>query len=107
MSAYTGKPRPEWQRPIADVQAGIISGIACWHVDRLTRTPRELEDAIDLADRHGVELASATGEIDLSTPTGRLVARMLGAAARHGSEHKAERQRRERIQAAHRPASRT
>ena len=74
--------------------------IACWHVDRLTRAPRELEDVIDLADRHGVELATCTGEIDLATPTGRLVARMLGAAARHESEHKAERQRRQARQAA-------
>jgi hypothetical protein len=62
--------------------------------------PRELEDVIDLADRHGVELATVTGEIDLSSPTGRLVARMLGAAARHEAEHKAERQKRQRRQSA-------
>ena len=34
---------------------------------------------IDLVDRRGVELATVTGEIDLATPTGRLIARMLGA----------------------------
>ena len=71
-----------------------------WHVDRLTRSPRELEDVIDLADKHGLELATVTGEVDLSNPTGRLVARMLGAAARHEAEHKAERQKRQRRQAA-------
>ncbi|WP_276322863.1 hypothetical protein [Streptomyces sp. F001] len=37
-----------------------------WHVDRLTRSPRELEDVIDLADRQGVELATVSGEIDRS-----------------------------------------
>lgn len=74
--------------------------MAVWHVDRLTRSPRELEDVIDLADRHGVELATVSGEIDLATPTGRMVARMLGAAARHEAEHKAERQKRQRRQAA-------
>jgi site-specific DNA recombinase len=100
VSAYTRKPRPEWTRLSADIRAGVITGIACWHVDRLTRSPRELEDVIDLAERNGVELGTATGEIDLSTPTGRLIARTLGAAARHESEHKAERQRRERRQAA-------
>ncbi|MCI0689919.1 MAG: recombinase family protein, partial [Sporichthyaceae bacterium] len=72
----------------------------CWHVDRLTRSPRELEDVIDLADRLGVELATVTGEIDLSSVTGRLVARMLGAAARHETEHKSERQRRKARQVA-------
>jgi hypothetical protein len=45
-------------------------------------------------------LATVTGEIDLSSPTGRLIARMLGAAARHEAEHKAERQKRQRRQAA-------
>jgi site-specific DNA recombinase len=100
VSAYSGKRRPEWERLNADVIAGHVDAIACWHVDRLTRAPRELEDVIDLADRHQVELATCTGEIDLSSPTGRLVARMLGAAARHESEHKAERQRRQARQAA-------
>jgi DNA invertase Pin-like site-specific DNA recombinase len=69
-------------------------------VDRLTRSPRELEDVIDLHDSQGIALGTVTGEIDLSTPTGRMVARTLGAAARHESEHKAERQRRERLQKA-------
>lgn len=100
VSAYSGAPRPAWNRLLADVRSGILDAIAVWHVDRLTRTPRELEDVIDLADRHGLELATVSGEIDLATPTGRMIARMLGAAARHESEHKAERQRRQRRQAA-------
>jgi site-specific DNA recombinase len=100
VSAYTGKPRPAWARLLADIEAGRVDAIACWHVDRLTRTPRELEDVIDLHDQAGIELATVTGEIDLSTPTGRLVARTLGAAARHESEHKGERRRRAELQAA-------
>ena len=83
VSAYSGKPRPAWQRLISDVQAGNVGAVVGWHVDRLTRSPRELEDVIDLADKHALELATVTGEVDLSNPTGRLVARMLGAAARH------------------------
>ncbi|MFI0423355.1 recombinase family protein [Spongiactinospora sp. 9N601] len=102
VSAYSGKPRPQWERLLADVRADEIDGIVCWHVDRLTRSPRELEDVIDLHDRHDVALATVTGEIDLSTPSGRMVARMLGAAARQEAEHKAERQQRARVQAAER-----
>ncbi|MFE3455849.1 recombinase family protein [Nonomuraea sp. NPDC059194] len=98
VSAYSGSPRPAWRRLLEDIEAGAIDAIVCWHVDRLTRSPRELEDVIDLADRRGVELATVTGEIDLATPTGRLIARMLGAAARHEAEHKAERQKRQRRQ---------
>ncbi|WP_328982141.1 recombinase family protein [Streptomyces mirabilis] len=100
VSAYSGAPRPAWQELLAEVSRGEIDAVAVWHVDRLTRSPRELEDVIDLADRHGVELATVSGEIDLATPTGRMVARMLGAAARHEAEHKAERQKRQRRQAA-------
>jgi site-specific DNA recombinase len=98
VSAYSGSPRPAWQRLLGDIAAGTVDAIVCWHVDRLTRSPRELEDVIDLADRRGIELATVTGEIDLATPTGRLIARMLGAAARHEAEHKAERQKRQRRQ---------
>lgn len=60
--------------------------MVCWHVDRLTRSPRELEEVIYLHDKRGILPATVTGELDLSTPTGR----MLGAAARHEAEHKAE-----------------
>ncbi|ADI07413.1 recombinase [Streptomyces bingchenggensis BCW-1] len=100
VSAYSGAPRPAWQELIDDINQGLVDAVACWHVDRLTRSPRELEDVIDIADRHGLELATVSGEIDLATPTGRMIARMLGAAARHEAEHKAERQQRQRRQAA-------
>jgi DNA invertase Pin-like site-specific DNA recombinase len=100
VSAYSGKKRPEWERLNQDIRDGTVDAIACWHVDRLTRSPRELEDVIDLHDQHGIQLATCTGDIDLSTPTGRFIARALGAAARHQAEHKAERQRRQRRQSA-------
>src|SRR5260370_13861265 len=82
VSAYSGKPRKEWLRLLADIAAGRIDAIVCWHVDRLTRTPRELADVIDLHDQAGIQLATATGEIDLATPTRRLVSRTLRAGAR-------------------------
>ncbi|MCA1702554.1 MAG: recombinase family protein [Actinobacteria bacterium] len=100
VSAYSGKPRPAWQQLLAHVKSGAVDAVLCWHVDRLTRSPRELEDVIDLADRHGLALATVTGDIDLQSPTGRMVARLLGASARYESEHKGERQRRQIQQAA-------
>ena len=100
VSAYSGKPRPAWQRLIADVKGGTVDAIAAWHVDRLTRSPAELEHVITLADRHGLKLATVTGDVDLATPTGRMVARILGATARQEAEHKGERQKRQRRQSA-------
>jgi site-specific DNA recombinase len=43
VSAYSGKPRPAWQQLISNVQSGAIDAVAGWHVDRLTRSPRESE----------------------------------------------------------------
>lgn len=86
ISATSGKPRPAYRRMTRDIEAGQVRAIAVWDVDRLTRTPRELEDVIDWADRHGLALASVGGDIDLATPQGRMTARIKGNVARHESE---------------------
>lgn len=39
VSAYARKPCPEWTRLAADIRAGLVTAVACWHVDRLTRSP--------------------------------------------------------------------
>src|SRR5262245_30744930 len=91
LSAYSGKPRPSYQRMLGDVEAGRIRAIVAWHADRLTRRVIEAEALIDLADRYGTLLATCTGEHDLATPAGRFQFRMLGVVARYESEHKAER----------------
>lgn len=96
VSAYSGKPRPAYQRMAREIEAGNIRGVVVWDVDRLTRTPRELEDVIDWADEHDLALANVGGEIDLSTPQGRLTARMKGAVARHDVEQASRRIRRKR-----------
>lgn len=45
----------------------------------------------ELAERYGVQLATATGEYDLATSSGRMLFRISGALARRESEHKGER----------------
>ncbi len=94
VSATSGRPRPEYQRMMQALTAGRLGALVVWDVDRLTRTPRELEDVVDLAERRGVALASVGGEIDLATPQGRLTARIKGSVAKHESEQLARRVRR-------------
>lgn len=91
VSATRSKRRPAYERMLTDVRAGHITAIVVWDVDRLTRTPRELEDVIDLADRYGLALANVGGEIDLSTPQGRMTARIKGSVARHETEQMSRR----------------
>ena len=99
-SAYNGKLRPEWERLLADVREGSIDAIVSFHIDRITRSPLELEGLIAFAEQHGLELGTCSGDVDLGTATGRMVARIIGATARQESERKSERQRRERQQSA-------
>lgn len=94
-SAYSGKPRPAYQRMLADLGEGTVTAVVAWHPDRLHRSPRELEDFIGLVEGTRSEVATVqAGELDLSTASGRMTARVVGAVARHESEHKAERLRR-------------
>lgn len=94
VSATRSKTRPEYQRMLADIEAGVIGGFLVWDIDRLTRTPRELEDIIDLADKYKLQLANIGGDIDLSSPQGRMTARIKGSVARHESEQQSRRLKR-------------
>ncbi|MFF4810565.1 recombinase family protein [Micromonospora chersina] len=86
VSATAKRKRPEYERMLDAIEAGDIDAVVVWDIDRLTRRPAELEKFIDLAERHGVQLASVGGEIDLATPQGRLTARIKGSVARHEAE---------------------
>jgi site-specific DNA recombinase len=91
-SAYSGKIRPQYGALLDAVRAGTVDGIVAWHPDRLHRSPKELEEFIDLVERHRVTVSTVrAGEWDLSTPAGRGTARILGAVARMESEHKSDR----------------
>ncbi len=88
ISAYSGKTRPQYQRLLADVRAGRIRAIVSWHPDRLYRRVIDLEEIVTLTERHDLQIATVeTGEIDLSTPSGRLVARQLGSVAQYEIDH--------------------
>jgi site-specific DNA recombinase len=102
VSAYRkGKKRKGYMRMLDDLGQGTATVVVAWHTDRLHRSPVELEEYIDVCERRGVSTRTVqAGELDLATSSGRLVARMLGAVARHESEHKAERVARARRQKA-------
>ncbi len=104
VSAYGGKPRPEYERMLADMRAGVIDGVVVYNLDRLHRQPKELEDFIDLCRASGIEqnLASCQGFVDLGTHHGVMTARMLGAVAAMESDDKSRRIRRKHEELAER-----
>jgi DNA invertase Pin-like site-specific DNA recombinase len=95
ISAYNGKHRPAYRRLLADIAERRRDGLVVWHPDRLHRSPLELEEFIAVIERAATPIGTVTaGDVDLASPSGRMVARILGATARQESEHKSERIRR-------------
>ena len=91
-SAFSGKPRPAYERMVEDIKAGLIDAVVVWHEDRLLRSMVELEDLVILVDATGALIVTVTaGDVDLETPEGRLRARIQAAVARKESEDKSRR----------------
>jgi len=100
-SAYRGKPRPQYRRMLDDMRAGVVDAVVVWHLDRLNRQPKELEEFFEVCDAAGVSaMASVTGDTDLSTHDGRFLARILGAVGRKESDDKSRRITRKHLEMA-------
>lgn len=91
-SATTGT-RPEFTRLVRLVEDGLVSTIIVWATDRLYRRVRDLVELVELAETHSLRILTVkSGDLDLSTPAGRMLAGMLGHAARFEVEQKGARQ---------------
>jgi DNA invertase Pin-like site-specific DNA recombinase len=92
ISAYSGKKRKRYEQMLEDLKARRINAVVVWHPDRLHRSPKELESFIDIVEATKAKVATVTaGQWDLTTPDGRMTARIVGAVAKHESEHKGAR----------------
>lgn len=95
ISASSGTPRPAYRRMLGDMQADRLDAVICWHPDRLYRRPIDLEELIEIVEAHKVMIRTCrAGDIDLSTGTGKMIARILGAVSRGEVDRMAERWRR-------------
>jgi DNA invertase Pin-like site-specific DNA recombinase len=101
VSAWSGKERPEYKRCLDALRSGAIEGLLVYDLDRLHRQPRELEEFIGLCERLRLtNVASASGDIDLTTAEGQFQARILGAVAKKESDDKSRRIRRKHLEIA-------
>lgn len=91
VSATGRKPRPAYQHLLTAIRAGEIGAVVVWDLSRLHRRQIELEEFMRVADERSVALASVTGNEDLATKDGRMMARMKGAVAAYEVEHLKER----------------
>lgn len=93
ISAYSGKVRPGFERAMQAAANGECDIIIAYAIDRLTRSIRDLLRLIDDVTEHGVGVVTATGDIDLTTAHGKMLATILAAVAAAEVEQKAARQR--------------
>lgn len=107
VSATRGKPRPGYQRLLADIRAGKVDAVVVWDLDRLHRRPVELEEFLDLAKTHTLSLASVGGDVDLGTEQGVLIAGIKAQVGRYEAQQISRRVRRkqEELRAAGKPFS--
>lgn len=92
VSAYSGKPRPGYRDLLTCIANNGTDYVLVWHTDRLHRSPAELEDYITLCENTGVKTITVkSGDLDLASPTGLMMARTLGNFARFEVDHARER----------------
>lgn len=84
--------RPGWRQLESDLDAGLISQVVCWRVDRLGRTASGLTALFDKLIARQVGLVSLKDGLDLATPAGRLMANILASVASYETEVRRERQ---------------
>ncbi|MBX9978662.1 MAG: recombinase family protein, partial [Mycobacterium gordonae] len=99
VSAFSGKPRREYARMLADLQSGARDAVIVYNLDRLHRRPVELEEFDALCESVGVrDVATVTADIDLGNDDGLFMARIFAAFAAKESGRKSARIRRKMLQ---------
>src|SRR5271166_5797642 len=85
--------RPALQQLLADVQAGKITIVVVYKVDRLTRSLADFAKLVELFDRHGVSFVSITQSFNTTSSMGRLTLNVLLSFAQSEREVIVERVR--------------
>lgn len=100
-SSLSRKPRPQYDAMHAAARRGEFEVILAYSNSRLTRRMMELEGLIKLHDETGVRIQTCvSGEDDLATADGRMVARIKASVDAAEAERIGERVRRAHLQRA-------
>ena len=73
--------RPELNRLMADAHQRKFDVVLTWKLDRFGRSLRHLVNALAELEARGVAFVSLKDNVDLSTPSGRLMFQIIGAMA--------------------------
>src|SRR4051812_6140557 len=90
----TARKRPGYEAMLEAVRSGKVEAIIAWHSDRFYRRTKDLDPFIDLIEEYRTKIATVTaGDLDLSTASGRGMARILTSIAQMEVERAGERQK--------------
>jgi DNA invertase Pin-like site-specific DNA recombinase len=73
--------RPALDRLMADAKQRRFDAVLVWKLDRFARSLRHLVNALAELEALGVAFVSLKDNVDLSTPSGRLMVQIIGAMA--------------------------
>jgi DNA invertase Pin-like site-specific DNA recombinase len=73
--------RPALNRLMSDAHCRHFDSVLVWKIDRFGRSLKHLVTALADLDAYGVAFISLRDNLDLSTPTGRLMFAVIGAMA--------------------------
>jgi DNA invertase Pin-like site-specific DNA recombinase len=73
--------RPELNQPMADAHRRKFDAVLVWKIDRFGRSLKHLVNALADLWAYGVAFVSFRDNLDLSTPSGRLMFQIIGAMA--------------------------
>ena len=70
---YSGKniDRPDFQRLLGDIKAGLIKRVVVYKLDRISRSIVDFAKLMEIFKQNNVEFVSCTEKFDTSTPMGR------------------------------------
>jgi site-specific DNA recombinase len=99
ISAYQGRKRRDgYLALLAAIRGGQVDAVLATDVDRITRGVRELLDYIDASQVHGVLTYTVrAGNMDLSTSTGQMTAKLAAVIAEGEVQKAIERMRSARL----------
>ena len=101
-AGFTGAniDRPAMQQMLSDINESKINLVIAYKIDRLTRSPKDFYQLVELFQKHNVDFISVTERFDTSTPAGRLLRNIMLTFAQFERELTSERTKDKMLQRA-------
>ena len=92
--------RPQLQAMLEDIKDKKVNAVVAYKIDRLTRSPKDFYQLIELFEQYGVDFISVTERFDTSSPSGRLLRNIMLTFAQFERELASERTKDKMLQRA-------